>query len=130
MFDLEIDPKLVGIEYPGKIGQLQPAMAYRTRHSKTSRQHVDRQPERLFAFIEKCFHDLHQARKIPGMILVIVRSQQLSIVKLAQGQVDLGAAHVPGQNHREISNLPTPSARGGGNAAAAAASSSRVMRPV
>src|ERR1700691_3543922 len=128
MLDLEVDSKLTGIEHPGKVGQLQTALAHRTGHSEAGGQHVDRLPEGLLAFLQECFDYLHQAWEIPGMKLVVVHGQQLSVFKLAQDEIDLGAAHIPCQNHRAISNRPGPSAPSGGKAAAAAASSRRVMR--
>ena len=120
--DAEVDRELVAVQGPGKVGEAQAAVAHRAGHAEAGRGYLVR--------AQKLFYDLFQAGVFLGRKALVAGVLKLSIDKVIQRQVSLGAAYVARQNHLSLSKTPQPSSFAGGKSAAAALSRIKVSIPL
>ena len=122
MGDAEVADEFAAVECPGKVGETQAPVAHRPGHAEAGGGDL--------VASQKLLDDVFQARIILGRKSLFARICQLSIGEVIQRQVNLGAAHVSGQNHLSLSKTPQPSPSVGGRSAAAALSRNRVSIPL
>src|SRR5580658_4403 len=82
------------------------------------------------AFAQKTSNNFLEPVEFVSWVALVANVHQLAALECVQRQINLGAAHVPGENHLAISSAPVPSALGRGRCAAAAASSKNSSRPL
>src|SRR5580692_7304144 len=99
-------------------------MPHRSRHAKTRRGNF-----RVAALGKKLLCNNVQPLVFLRRKLLVANMRQFALFKSIKRQVDFRSAHVPGENHRASSSLPTPLASGGGSNAAASLSSSNSNLP-
>src|SRR5215469_15947444 len=112
---LNIQPRrqLRTVQYPGQVRQLEATMADWAGHAEAGSGHF-----RVAALSEKLLCDYFESCVFLRRKLLVANMRQLAIFEPVKRQVDFRAAHIPGENHRAISSLPTFASAGGNRAAA------------
>ncbi len=117
MLDIERLGQRMAVQLPGQVGKAESPGLHRPGHAETGRR-------QLFASVvalgQKLRHHFAESGKLVGGILLVPFVRKVSVLEIIQSQVNLGASHVSGKNHRVISRWPLPSPSGAGSSAAAA----------
>jgi len=118
----EGEGQFAAIDRPRQVGEPQAPVPHGTGHTKAS-------CGRLVG-ADKLFNDFFQAGVFLGCVSLLPLILQFPECKVVQRQVNLGAAHVAGQNHLSLSRTPRPSPSVAGRSAAAALSKNSVSIPL
>src|SRR5581483_6784600 len=114
----------MGIEDPRKIRETEASTAHGSGHAEAGSGNLG-----IVALGEAAENDLLQAAAFLGREALVANVKQWAVLESVQCEVNFGAAHIPGENHRAISSFPIPFASAGGKWAAAALSSKNSSLP-